>query len=294
MKNKILSIFLLFTTDAFSQGKSDKLILLLNGEEHKSIEMSAIREMKPSVVEFYDLAYRKSDTFKGVPFVSLFSSFFPSEIKKAVEIELISLNGYKTYIPIENFYKVDSYLTYESTIGKFERFSLKEKQIVHLGPYYLVWDFKTIGKEDRFQYNSVYQINKINLITNAVEFLPQDVKKNETIDLGYRTYKKYCLSCHAIDTWGGNISVDLIKKKTLEIKGADYIVKYALDPKSINPKTKMRPLPKYKNSEAMAKGVAEFLKFATNPTIYMKKPETTKVRYESLKIIMDEMSKEMK
>jgi hypothetical protein len=56
----------------------------------------------------------------------------------------------------------------------------------------------------------------------------------------------------------------------------------------------MRPLPKYKNSEAMARGVAEFLNFASNPTLYMKKPETNKVRYESLKIIMDEMSKKVK
>lgn len=294
MKIKILSIFLLFTTTAFSEEKSDTLILLLNGEKFKMVEMAAIREMKPSVVEFYDLANRKSDTFKGVPFIPLLSSLFPSELKKAIELELIAANGYKTYISIENFYKVDSYLTYESTIGKFERFGLKEKKLVFLGPYYLVWDFKTIGKEDRFQYNTVYQINKINLITNAVEFLPQDIKENEVINLGYRTYKKYCLSCHAIDKWGGDISFDLVKKKTIEIKGADYIIKYALDPKSINPKTTMKPLPKYKNREAMAKGVAEFLQFATNPALYLNKPETTKVRYESLKIILDEMNNKVK
>lgn len=291
MKVILFFIFSLIVSRSFAQNKNDDLLILVNGEKYKSLEIATIKRLKANTVDFYDHASRKSESFKGVPLIPLLTSILPEQLKKTVEVELISSNGYKTYFPIESFYKVDAILSYVALNGKFERYSWKEKLMVPLGPYYLVWDFKSIGKEDKNQYSSVYQIKQINLITNIVDFEVHDIKNNETIILGFRTYKKYCLSCHAVGPWGGEIGADLIKMKTLESRGADFITKYALNPQSINSQTKMLPLPKYKNRVAMAQGLVEFLNFASNPDQYIKskKIESDKIRYDSFKTIVNEM-----
>ena len=291
---KILFTYFLWvsTNLCFAQTKADDFQLFLNGQNQKIYSIEEMKQMKSTQVEFYDHVTRKTDFYKGVPFLSLINLIEANQVKKIVEVELTSVNGYKAYFPIESFYKVDAILTYQAVgESKFERFSQKEKKMVNLGPYYLVWDFKTIGKFDKNQFNSVYQITKINLISNMLDFGVRDSKVDQNIILGYRTYKKYCLSCHAIGNWGGEVGADLIKKKTIESHGADFLVKYALDPKSINPQTKMLPLPKYKNSESMAQGIADFLTFAKNPEEYIqsKKIEADKPRYQALKNILNDV-----
>lgn len=283
MKFFILCLFVLFITNSFSETKPEDLILLVNGEKQKSLNLEALKKLKIVTLDFYDHASRKSDRFTGVPFKFLMNANLPEEFSRTVEVELISTNGFKNYFSMENFLKVDAIISYEAVNGKFERFSIKEKKIVQLGPYYLVWDFKSMGLEDKYQYNSVYQINKINLITNAVDFETSHVKNNESIHLGFRTYKRYCLSCHAIGAWGGELGIDLIKNKILAKKGADFIKKYALDPHSLNAETKMLALPKYKNREKMAQGLVEFLDFASHPNLIKKDQD------DSLKIIINEM-----
>ena len=252
MKFFIVNIFFLIFSNSFAHAKSEDLILLVN-------------------------------RFMGVPLKFLMNANLPEEFSRTVEVELISTNGFKNYFSMENFLKVDAIVSFEAENAKFERFSIKEKKIVQLGPYYLLWDFKSMSPEDKYQYNSVYQINKINLITNAVDFETSHVKNNESINLGFRTYKRYCLSCHAIGAWGGEIGIDLIKSKTLAKKGADFIKNYALDPHAINPETKMLALPKYKNREKMAQGLVEFLDFASHPNQGQKNKDA------SLKTIINEM-----
>lgn len=292
-----MKIFYLFIItcliNTLSFAKDDALIIQINGEKYKTIKADEIKNLKAINIEYYDHALRKSETFTGVPFSTLMTQYLAEYFDKIVEVEFISDNGYKTYLPIESLKLVDSVLTYATpSSNKFERYSQKEKTSVPLGPYYLVWNFKTIGKEDKYHYSSIYQISQINFITNKMDFGVHDPKVDQSITLGFRTYKRYCLSCHAIESWGGDLSIDLIKKKTLETKGADFIMKYALDPMSMNKNTKMLPLPKYKNSQAMVLGIVDFLVFAGNTDLYIKnkKIESDKTRYESIKAIINEMS----
>ncbi len=59
-----------------------------------------------------------------------------------------------------------------------------------------------------------------------------------------------------------SLKVDiLIKNKTLESKGAEYVKKYIRSPELINPKTKMLPLSNFKNREEMIQGIVDFLTF---------------------------------
>ena len=288
-----LSLFIPISASSQADDPDTQLIIQKDDQDFKTIQLSDIKKLKSSVVEYYDYAIRKSDKFMGVPFINLLNFVKPHDLTKVIEVEFVSLNGYRKYFSMDQFYKVDSILSYEAVDGKFQRYSRQEKKLVPLGPYYLVWDFKTIGKEDRHQYSSNYQINKINLITNSINFGVNNVKENEAIHLGFRTYKRYCISCHAIGSTGGDISFDLLKRKTLEIKGHGYVKKYILDPSSLNLKSKMVALPKYKNSDAMADGVIEFLHFVNNPDQFFTKNKINpeKSRYNDLKLIIKEIRK---
>lgn len=290
---KIIYLFIIicfFNIPAYA--KVDDLIIQIDGEKYKTLKQEEIKDLKAINVDYYDYALRKSENFVGFSFSTLLTKYLATHLDKIVEVEFISNNGYKTYLPFESLKRVNSVLTYASTANdKFERYSQKEKAIVPLGPYYLVWDFKSIGEEDKYLYSSVYQISQINFITNKIDFGINDSNVDKSITLGFRTYKRYCLSCHAIEEWGGDLSLDLIKKKTLEKKGAEFIIKYALDPSKMNKNTKMLPLPKYKNNPAMARGIVDFLFFAGNTDLYIKNkkigPES--IRYENIKTIMNEM-----
>lgn len=121
-----------------------------------------------------------------------------------------------------------------------------------------MWDLSKIDYAQRLHYSSIYQIKGLNLISKAIDFGID--KKGTLIDLGKRTYKRYCLSCHALDGKGGNISIDLKKSKVLAKKGEKWVLKYILNPEKVNPDTKMLPLPQFKNRLQMAKGVVELLK----------------------------------
>ena len=290
----VIFLLLLTTSSLFAETKENDLTLSIDGVFKKKYSLEELKHLKSSNVEFYDHLLRKSDFFKGVVFSRLLEDSNAFDLNKIIEIELISKNGYKSYFSTDMFLKTEAILAYEAVGGsKFERFSQKDKKIVSLGPYYLVWDFKTLTHDqDRMQYNSVYQINKINFITNTVDFGIQKDTSDDKINLGYRTYKKYCLSCHAIGTWGGEIGSDLIKKKVIELKGSQFLIKYALDPKSQNPQTNMLPLPKYKNSEAMAESIVDFLKFVQNADHFLNetKIKKDKARYGALKSILEDVS----
>lgn len=288
-------LFILFSHTSYATANDD-LVILVNGEKQKTITMADVKKLTSKDVEYYDYRLRKSEKYKGVSLLTLLNLILPEQIKKTVEIEFFSSNGYKTYYPIENFYKVDGILAYESTAGKFERYSIKDKSIISLAPYFLVWDFKSDAKEDKHQYGSAYQVNIVNLNSTAIDFGVTSLKGNENVTLGYRTYKRYCLSCHAIGKWGGDIAIDLVKMNIVENKGSDFIMKYVFDTSSHNSHNEMITLPKYKNIDSMALAVVEFLKFTSSPDLYLKnnKINPSNVRYEEFKNILKDIKENKK
>lgn len=202
----------------------EALQIELNGEPQKNLDLATLKKSKIAVVNHFNSLNKRSEPYRGIPLSSLMSLAIPNQLKEVVEIELVSVNGFKSYYSAEMLQKVDSILSYERTDGEnFVRFSQKEKMLVPLGPYYFVWDFKNLAKDQREVYNSVYQVKKINFVTNKIDFGVNEGLDKE-IFLGLRTYKKYCLSCHAIGKLGGDISFDFIKKKTLESKGAEFFI----------------------------------------------------------------------
>lgn len=243
--------------------------VLMDGKPFKEFTESEIRALKPVEVSFYNGVSKRVEPYRGVNLRALFYKEIEGK-HNIVEVEFRSQNGFRSYFSLQLAKNADPILAYERADGQpFSRYSVKEKQLVSLAPYYVVWDMSNLPLQQQALYNSIYQVVEVNLITSAVNFGIDQIDATDGIDLGYRTYKRYCLSCHAIDKWGGNLGIDIVKHEVLRKKGEDYIIRYALDPSSVNPKTKMLPLPAFRNREEMAQGLIEFIKFVTMPDEYI-------------------------
>ena len=258
---------LLFHATAFA----GDIVISVDGKKIATANLDTIKTLRATNIEFFNHVIKRAELYKGVPTLALIEKYYP-EVQNVVEVELISENGFKSFFHMDRFLQVSSILAYERADGdKFVRYSSKEKILVPLGPLYLVWLMKGLSEQDRLNYRSIYQIAGINLVTNKAEFGVKENSVDGSIYLGYQTYKAQCISCHALGKVGGDISFDLVKHKTVDNKSAEYVIKYILNPTSVNPRSKMLPLPKFKNSNEMAKGVVDFLKFMQNPEELLKK-----------------------
>jgi hypothetical protein len=260
----------------------------LDGQKLKTISIDEIKKMKELNVEFFNGVTRRSELYKGVSTLGLIEKIYP-ESQNLLEIELITENNFTSFISINRLQQTSSILAYDRADGdKFVRFSQKEKVLVSLAPLYLVWDLKGVSKEDRLLHSSIYQIKAINLVTNKIDFGVKEDAVDSSVYLGYQAYKSQCMTCHALGKIGGTYSFDLIKRKTRLSKGDDYLRKYITDARTVNPKTKMLPFPKFKNSEEMIQGVIDFLKFMENPEELLdkKKAAASQNSYKELREIV--------
>lgn len=292
--NKIMMILFCFLLSFTSWAEiTYDLTILVDGKKVKTLTPSDLKKIKLVKLDFYNSVSKRSEDYRGWIFSDLMQVAGVDKGKSIVEVEFSAVNGFKSYFSYDMFVKAPAILSYERVDGeKFVRYSQKEKMLVDLGPYYLIWDQKKMSASEQQPYNSVYQINQINFLTNQIDFGLVADKVDSNLYLGLRSYKKYCLSCHALGKLGGNLAMDLLQKNILEAKGDDYFIKYTLAPASVFAQTKMLPLPKFKNSQAMAQGIVEFLKFAKNPekvlkTIKAKSGQS--VLYNELSQLVDEM-----
>lgn len=268
MFNHIFVFFAFFSTIS---GFAQEVTVNLDGKTHAKISLEEIKQLKTEEVEFFNNVTLRSERYRGVPTLKFIEKFYP-EIQNVVEIEFISGTDFNPLVDIEQLRRTNSVLSFERSDGdKFVRYSKKEKILVPLGPLYLVWNLKQLKREDRLLFTSIYQIKTINLITNKVDFGVKESSVNASVYLGYQSYKRHCLSCHALGNLGGGVSFDLLKNKTLESKGEEYVKKYIRNPELVNPKTKMLPFPKFNNQQDMINGVVDFLNFVQNPDTVLKK-----------------------
>lgn len=276
---QILSFSLLFLTNlVFS---ADSLTIQLNDQAYRLISSSEILEYRSQDIDFYNRITHRMEKYRGIPFLYLLNKVAAEEVDKISEIELICENNFHYYIPISSILTTPSILSYMRADGdKFVRFSEKQKILVPLGPFYLIWDLKDKKRQEKIEFPSVYQIKGINLLTKEKDFGLENADLESGLYLGYQTYKRHCISCHSLKKIGGDLAANLIQTKSLKRLGEEKFKKYILDPKSIEPKTKMLGLPNYVNRKEMADSIVTFLQYVENPEKF-ENEENNKNRSES-------------
>lgn len=281
---------LLFTLLLTSVVHAQEVEILVDGRPHRTVTLQELRKLQYDVVEFYNSVTHRAERYRGVSFFNLLQKYAPEALPAMIEMEFKTTNHFDSFVPRELFDKTYAIFSYERADGDtFTRYSQKQRLLVSLGPLYLVWDLKKVSKDERLFYSSVYQIEKINLITNKDDFGVNEEAVDKSVYLGFQAYKRNCIACHALGKHGGQVSVNLVQQKILAYRGADYVRKYILDPRSQNPKTQMLPIPNYKNRDEIVKGIIDFLNFMKDPEVLLKKKIANKSSssYKELREIVD-------
>jgi hypothetical protein len=269
----------------------EEIKISIDGKIKTNLDLETIKKMKSQNIEFFNFVNNRAELYRGVPFQNFIEAVAHEVADQLVEIEFKSEDDYVSYVSKEASDKVNSILAYERADGDtFTRFSQKRKILINLGPLYHVWELKSVPREERLAHSSVYQIREINFITNKLDFGISESSVDRSVYLGYQVYKRNCISCHSIGRLGGSTSFDLVKRKTLETKGANYVMKYTLTPQSINPKSQMLPFSNFKNKNEMVQGLVDFLKFMQNPEEELKKKKaaSSSNSYLELKKLIEE------
>tara|TARA_B100001971_G_scaffold37960_1_gene32977 strand:+ start:17490 stop:18356 length:867 start_codon:yes stop_codon:yes gene_type:complete len=204
-------------------------------------------------VKFLNHINNKSSTYIGISINDLIKDLKlnKSDIE---EVVFECLNGYQPFLNFQLFQNRDAYLTYKSAGAKpFTRFSQKTKEIVNLGPYYLVWKLDDLHYKHRLKYSSIYKIQGINFKTKLFK-LPL---KDSTLSDGFSTYKRYCISCHKIKNQGGTLSSELLDSKYL--RNEVQFIQYVTNPLGMNPQSEMLPFPDFQNKIYKIKHVFQLL-----------------------------------
>jgi len=167
----------------------------------------------------------------------------PDWRKPGLDVEFRALDGYVSRIPVERFSEYPAYMVFESpdlpgfTIDNPQQ---NEKD-VPLGPYYLVWD--NVGHPDLLTDGATYwpyQVSEVRVSdTGLAALLPGDMAKRYAEDATLT--RKYCLSCHRINGYGGDKwPIDLAER--VKEMTADHFDRWVLTPNAVKPGTTMPPL----------------------------------------------------
>jgi mono/diheme cytochrome c family protein len=286
------SLLILLSFFSVTQVYASDIAIKIDGKASGTLKIDEIKKMRTLEIEFYNSVTKRAELYRGVSTLAIIEKFFPDS-QNLVEVSFVSENGFRSYVEMDRLRSTSSILAFERADGdKFVRYSQKEKVLVPLGPLYLVWDLKGMAPQERLSHSSVYQIKSLNLETSKSEFGFKESSVDESVYLGLQSYRAHCISCHAIGSEGGDVSFDLMKRKTLQSKGGEYVAKYILNPVAMNPKTKMLPLPRYKNQALMAQGIVNFLKFMQNPEELLKKKKALEreTSYKALQEIVKTMN----
>lgn len=160
------------------------------------------------------------------------------------EMEFHALDGYVSRIPVERFKKYRAYLVFERR-GQNEfmvdNIAQNEKR-VPLGPYYLVWDNIAAPElvADGGSYWP-YQVTTVMLSTPATAaLLPGELMQSYGDHAALA--KKYCLSCHQINGYGGEKMPSNLASSVKSIT-EDSFRRWVLSPNEVKPGTTMPALP---------------------------------------------------
>lgn len=230
------------------------LVIYQDGKFLKSYSRSEFLNIGESKkIKFYNYNNNKSTTYLGIEIDYILKNL-NIDSNEIEEVVFNCLNGYQPYLNYQLFKNRKAYLTYKTAGAKpFTRFSQKTKKIVDLGPYYLVWKLDDLHQKYRFKYSSIYKIQAIDFKTKLFK-LP--FNKNTNLD-GFKTYKRYCLSCHKINNNGGSLSSELLDSKYLKSE-VDF-TRYVANPNSVNPNSEMLPFPNFANKNYKIKNIFSML-----------------------------------
>ena len=261
----ILILSICITVVSCNQKKKQENILVTNETTEITIDLLKLQAEnklgKYSLITVNeDPVYHKKKIFKAINAVLL--------VQNQVDLNKIAINntkivfecidGYKPEMPLELFLNAEPFIAFEDINApkgsKWEQI-YKDGIPMDAAPFYLI--YPKISAKDN-QYKWPYNLVKIHF--EPLHELDNELfpKNNKEVISGYQLYTKHCISCHAINSIGGQMGPELnYPKNVTEYWIENQLVDYIVNPASFRNKVKM---PTLGISKTEAQDIVEYLK----------------------------------
>ena len=184
--------------------------------------------------------------YLGWPAVLVLDHLFGSAWRApGTEVEFSALDGYVSRIPFQRFLDLPAYLVFDSADppGRFTvNVPSQNGKTVALGPYYLVWD--NIHHPELLADGAVdwpYQVSEVNLSPSSLDDVLLPGQMASTYADAAAFTKKYCLTCHKINGFGGDKWPIDLARRAKELDPMTF-ERWVLMPGAVKPGTTMPPL----------------------------------------------------
>jgi cytochrome c2 len=255
-----------------ARADNSELVFSDHGQAVLKLTLEKIEaKVSPEDLSVYEAHEKRNAHYRAVPVGELFTEVYGPGWKKAEDVTFVCQDGYRQAVPVEKLVKERSLLAVDRKDPRLVRgFTLvnrfQKNELVHLGPYYLIWDnLNGAAEKQEMPQDAPYQIVQINL-TNFSDLSPHSAptaNSSKTIRDGFLSFRNHCAACHAVNGDGGKKAIELNQPASVTKRFADAKLKqWILNPRSINPDSKMLALRDFSpHPEATADDIISYLKF---------------------------------
>lgn len=117
--------------------------------------------------------------------------------------------------------------------------------------------------------------NPDSLIKKLPSNLPESVRE------GAKLYQSHCIRCHR----QGGVAVEILSPSVFYRKKAEWVARYIVDAKAINPKSRMPVFKKIFQSEGDVALILNYMKYIQDPRVFEQKQDSISTE---LKNILDQ------
>lgn len=239
-----------------------------NGEERKFSIAELSAKVKTERVRIFNFKSRVFEEYEAFSVRELLP-FISGQLGIPSNLSLQTRNGYAPVVKREHLLREPGYFAFKRINGKMNTISHTTGDLVETSPLYLVW----AGQKERDRNKGlrwVYQIEGMTYNTSAslVEKLPENVPTS--VSEGARLYQSHCLRCHQ----QGGVAAEILSPSVFYRQKAEWIARYIVDAKSINPKSRMPVFKQVFQSEGDVALILNYMKYVQDPKVFEQKQES--------------------
>ena len=191
----------------------DSRALTFVSSEKTVLRMSAADMAKrptARIVTVEDPFYKKTKRWRAVPLKDLLTAAFGGTWGENAlgEVFFDALDGYRSHAKVSVLMNDGGWVAYEDAdVPGWEAIPGKN---VKPGPFYVFWTGAKQGPRDGFPWP--WQMVGVTMTILEDEYpnaLPKNAKPDSAAVRGWKTFRRACISCHAMSGDGGTVGPDL-------------------------------------------------------------------------------------
>lgn len=195
----------------------------------------------------YDPILDRPQQFYGISFRKLIEQVYPwadlDSLKASYSLEFICKDGYAPLFRLDSLLKHEGFIVHSMLAENKEG---RDSLPTHFQPFYLVWEN---ARTDNGSYWP-YALTELRLVDLEEEKKYLYPVKNKEVYAGLKVYKRYCLKCHSINGFGGEMGPELnYPKNILDYWQASQMYAFVKSPQSFRYDHKMPPVQKITEEE---------------------------------------------